>query len=286
MTIANGLCGFAAIAVLLDRAGAKPAWGSAFASGRLAVVVVLLSIAMVFDSLDGVVARARGGSGLGAHLDMMCDALTFGVVPPLVLLQTPAAHGTAASVLAPVVAAGYLLAVLVRLAAFAAGEDHQDSFVGLPTPPAAIAVIALLALRPGTIAGLAGVALIGLLMVSDYRVPHPSVRGFVVLILLACTGVALGIAGWLPVRVVAALEGGCALLAGPVESALRRRSTAAAGRHGAVAQASAPPRAGALAGAGGPVSLTERVAPGPEVVASLGAAASGPREGRGHGPRR
>ena len=42
----------------------------------------LIFVAMVFDGLDGYVARlARTTSDFGAQLDSLCDVVSFGVAP-------------------------------------------------------------------------------------------------------------------------------------------------------------------------------------------------------------
>ena len=42
----------------------------------------LIFLAMIFDALDGHVARlARTSSDFGAELDSLCDVVSFGVAP-------------------------------------------------------------------------------------------------------------------------------------------------------------------------------------------------------------
>lgn len=221
MTIANGLCGFAAIGLLVGHTS-PPGWGASLLDGRHGLVLTLVICGLVFDTLDGVVARRRGASGLGGHLDMMCDALTFGVVPALLLLQSPAADGAAGSVIAALVAGLYFSAVLVRLAVFSGSTDHEHGFVGMPCPPAAVAALALLLLAPGAVAVLVGSAAIAALMVSQHPWPHPGPLGMSLLAVLGCVVIALAFAGWIPVGLAAVLEGGCALFIGPLERGFHR----------------------------------------------------------------
>jgi CDP-diacylglycerol--serine O-phosphatidyltransferase len=76
MTIGNASCGTIAIFLCLDY----------IATGRdqlLWTVFLLLPLALVFDVLDGYVARkdTRRQSLLGADLDSLSDVVSFGVAP-------------------------------------------------------------------------------------------------------------------------------------------------------------------------------------------------------------
>lgn len=229
LTIANGACGFAAIVVLLDMPSGSVGWGSSMVDGRLGLVVALVACGLTCDALDGVVARWRGGSALGVHLDLMSDVITFGIVPALILIQSPAGDGGAASVLAALVGGVYLVAVLMRLAAFASAEDHEHSFAGLPTPPATVLVITLLALAPGKAAVLIGMVAIAVMMVSSYRRPHPSALGMIVMSILACSCAGAAFAGWISLGLAGVLAFMCIVLIGPLEGAARRMLATAAG---------------------------------------------------------
>ena len=57
-------------------------------SGDLVIAVWFIAIGMVFDFLDGLVARALGvQSPLGVQLDSLADLISFGLAPSLILLQ-------------------------------------------------------------------------------------------------------------------------------------------------------------------------------------------------------
>jgi archaetidylserine synthase len=66
VTVANAAVGFVAAAVAVS----DPA---------LAARLVLL--AAIADGLDGVIARTRGGTPVGDHLDSLADVASFGVAP-------------------------------------------------------------------------------------------------------------------------------------------------------------------------------------------------------------
>ena len=78
LTLGNAVCGFAAIAYA-SKINSSPETVEFFAiSGWLIIA------AMIFDSLDGYVARkSRTVSNFGAELDSLCDAISFGAAPAL-----------------------------------------------------------------------------------------------------------------------------------------------------------------------------------------------------------
>src|SRR6516225_38716 len=83
LTLGNAVCGFASIACASKIDLKNPATESYFAwSGWLIVA------AMVFDALDGYVARlSKSTSKFGLELDSLCDAISFGVAPAFLLLR-------------------------------------------------------------------------------------------------------------------------------------------------------------------------------------------------------
>lgn len=160
-TIGNGLAGFAAIHFATkDGMGAATLW-------NLGVAAVLLFIAMTCDMLDGRLARlTRRTSDFGAQLDSLCDAISFGVAPAVLMVRTVAVafSGQIARVaflpearsLGQVIwciGGLYMACAVLRLARFNVENEpdkssHMD-FRGLPTPGAAapIAALALLFAR-------------------------------------------------------------------------------------------------------------------------------------------
>jgi CDP-diacylglycerol---serine O-phosphatidyltransferase len=74
-TIANGACGVAAIfqAMAFLRGGER--W-------HVTLAALLVPLALVFDVLDGRIARRRHeASALGRELDSLADVISFGVAP-------------------------------------------------------------------------------------------------------------------------------------------------------------------------------------------------------------
>ncbi|MEM9803143.1 MAG: CDP-alcohol phosphatidyltransferase family protein [Planctomycetota bacterium] len=99
----------------------------------------LIVAAGIFDVVDGKVARmTKTFSDLGAQLDSLADAITFGVAPAIVAKVLLEHEGLAHTRVHFIAAAAYALMAILRLARFnAQGNDDHDGFTGLPTPAAA-----------------------------------------------------------------------------------------------------------------------------------------------------
>lgn len=122
---------------------------------RLYQGALWLVLATFLDAIDGKLARITGtASPLGAQLDSLADAVTFGVAPGIVAatmvrLLAPELEinlHPRLLVIAPVV---YSCCAVLRLARFNVDSEHEDlkkdkaHFVGLPTPGAAALPIAM-----------------------------------------------------------------------------------------------------------------------------------------------
>jgi CDP-diacylglycerol---serine O-phosphatidyltransferase len=105
----------------------------------------LIFLAMVFDGLDGYVARlARTTSDFGAELDSLCDVVSFGVAPGFLLVKMCPKFTVVHNQTIWIIAAAYAACAALRLARFnveTTDDDEHLHFSGLPTPAAA-AVIA------------------------------------------------------------------------------------------------------------------------------------------------
>ena len=149
LTLGNAACGFGAItfAAKLGTAVAEPK--HLFISG------LLIYMAMLFDALDGSAARLmRQTSEIGAQLDSLCDAISFGLAPAFLMLQfvqfpdaSPTTDSPSAWILRLLWTIGclYALCALLRLARFNVESDEDDAhdeFSGLPSPAAAGTVAA------------------------------------------------------------------------------------------------------------------------------------------------
>ena len=74
-TIANGFCGMLAIFEAMTFLSTRVAW-------HLYLATALVPVALIFDVLDGRLARGRhAASALGRELDSLADVVSFGVAP-------------------------------------------------------------------------------------------------------------------------------------------------------------------------------------------------------------
>ena len=155
LTLSNGLLGFAAIAVATRH---EIAFSTALSNQALAVW--LLVGAMFCDMLDGRVARmTHVTSDFGGQLDSMCDIISFGVAPAMVMLRTAVLtmHETIGVEVHRTLeraiwccAATYVACAVVRLARFNVENEPDESahmdFKGLPSPGAAAGLLSMVLL--------------------------------------------------------------------------------------------------------------------------------------------
>jgi CDP-diacylglycerol---serine O-phosphatidyltransferase len=105
----------------------------------------LIFLAMVFDALDGHVARlSRSTSDFGGQLDSLCDIVSFGVAPGFLLVKMCPSF-TYSHDKVWIIAASFAACAALRLARFnveVTGDEDDDHmhFSGLPSPAAAAAI--------------------------------------------------------------------------------------------------------------------------------------------------
>jgi CDP-diacylglycerol--serine O-phosphatidyltransferase len=103
----------------------------------------LIFMAMIFDALDGHVARlARTTSDFGAQLDSLCDLVSFGVAPGFLLVKMCPTF-TYSHDKVWIIAASFAACAALRLARFnveASADDDHMHFSGLPSPAAAASI--------------------------------------------------------------------------------------------------------------------------------------------------
>ncbi|HRV80495.1 MAG TPA: CDP-diacylglycerol--serine O-phosphatidyltransferase [Planctomycetota bacterium] len=145
LTMANAGCGLLAISKAIDALAAGA--GSQQYHDLLEASCWLVLLAMIFDALDGKVARLTDSSTpMGAELDSFADAITFGVAPAMVAKTMLEAEHMFHPRLNFLAVAMFSLLAVVRLARFnlttEAGEEHHRFFTGLPSPAAAGTLVA------------------------------------------------------------------------------------------------------------------------------------------------
>jgi len=103
----------------------------------------LIFLAMIFDALDGHVARlARSTTDFGAQLDSLSDVVSFGVAPGFLLVKMCPSF-TYSHDKVWIIAASFAACAALRLARFnveSSDDDDHMHFSGLPSPAAAAAI--------------------------------------------------------------------------------------------------------------------------------------------------
>lgn len=110
--------------------------------GNLEFSAYAIWIAMVFDFLDGFVARLlKVHSAIGKELDSLADMVTFGFLPSVIVYQM--LIPLSGNEWIPYIA--FIIAIFsaLRLAKFNIDERQQSTFIGLPTPANALFISAL-----------------------------------------------------------------------------------------------------------------------------------------------
>lgn len=143
ITLGNLLCGTIAVIFAIK--------------GDFYATALLVGIGIIFDFLDGFIARILNVQGeLGKQLDSLADMVTSGVVPGIVMLKMLEIaidkdvvgyfgldnYGATGSNL-PFFGLLLTLGAGYRLAKFNIDTRQTDSFIGLPTPAMNLFVISL-----------------------------------------------------------------------------------------------------------------------------------------------
>ena len=127
--------------------------------GNLVMAALFVVIGILFDFLDGFVARLLKVTGeLGKQLDSLADMVTSGVVPGIFMVNLLAERNVITSFgdkndtvyfsgmhieLLPFFGLILTLGACYRLAKFNIDTRQSDSFIGLPTPAMSLFVISL-----------------------------------------------------------------------------------------------------------------------------------------------
>ncbi len=147
----------------------------------------LMLVAIVFDSLDGWIARKikRDNPNFGMNVDSLCDALSFGTAPAIFVYSTTSFRYINILVSLLIVTCGIL-----RLSRFnVTANVKKDNFIGLPIPVMAGAVSAVyLSGFFHSYAVILLVTILSFLMISSVNYPKIDTKtGTLVIILLAAT---------------------------------------------------------------------------------------------------
>lgn len=140
ITLMNFTCGVLAVMVSING-------GDGF---RIAMTLILVGI--IFDGLDGPVARRFGSShNFGIWLDSIADAMTFCIAPAILIynmFRYPGGQGayTISNIIVITSSISIALLGILRLARFSLSQHKWKDFIGLPTPAFAMIVVSLASL--------------------------------------------------------------------------------------------------------------------------------------------
>ena len=150
----------------------------ASANGQFDKAAVYILLSLIFDGLDGRVARMTNAtSKFGAEFDSLADIVAFGVAPAMLFYFSV---GHMYGKLGALMCAMYVVFGAIRLARFniMIGVSEPSVFIGVPIPTAAVVVAMwiLLYKEHSFMQGfewllLIGLGLLSFLMVSNIRYP-------------------------------------------------------------------------------------------------------------------
>ncbi|REE28334.1 archaetidylserine synthase [Methanothermobacter defluvii] len=132
---------FIALPDLLSMLNASSGYLSILLSidGSLNGACILMLLAVLFDSLDGWVARKTGRRdihGFGKNMDSLSDVISFGVAPAI-LIYSAAADFRYVNILVGLL---IVLCGILRLSRFNVLTGGGKNFTGLPIPVAAVTI--------------------------------------------------------------------------------------------------------------------------------------------------
>lgn len=150
----------------------------ASAGGQFEKAAVFILLALIFDGLDGRVARMTNStSQFGAEFDSLADIVAFGVAPAMLFYFS---IGHMYGKLGSLLCAMYVVFGAIRLARFNVmiGVSEPSVFIGVPIPTAAVVVAMWILLYKEHVffhgfewVFLIGIGFLSFLMVSNFRYP-------------------------------------------------------------------------------------------------------------------
>lgn len=177
-------------------------------SGNLRAALVCLLVAGFCDMFDGKIAstmkRTTSEKRFGIQIDSLTDLVCFGVLPGMI-----GVHCGGGALLPTLIAAGYMLCALIRLAWFNVDEEERQDqtsgrrevYLGLPVTtsgllvPLFIGVVSLLKLP--LLDGTPWLLLVmGVGFLTPFRMKKPGMAGLFIMAIMGfmtCAAVLLGV---------------------------------------------------------------------------------------------
>ena len=150
MTMLNIFFGFRAIIASTRGLAEITSGRTDLAIHHFETACLSLLIAAVFDTFDGLLARALDAtSEFGKEYDSIADVVTFGAAPAVLVY----CWGLRDLRIGAAIAFTFLVAVSLRLARFnvMAGKTDHRYFVGLPSPAGALTIAAIVFYAPSPV---------------------------------------------------------------------------------------------------------------------------------------
>ncbi len=141
LTIANGCCGIVAVFQALRFMESR-------AAGHLYAAGLLIPLAIIFDVLDGRIARWRhDASAMGREMDSLADVISFGVAPAAIAFASGVDTGLDQIILTYFAVCGLSRLARYNITAeqFAAASGKVTYFEGTPIPTSIVPLALLLA---------------------------------------------------------------------------------------------------------------------------------------------
>lgn len=112
-------------------------------NGNISLSAILIIISVVFDSIDGWVARKVGRNdeyGFGKNIDSLADVVSFGTAPGVLLYSIGNIYFHEINLFVAIVSLFIVICGVLRLTRFNVVADKVDykGFIGLPIPTIAI----------------------------------------------------------------------------------------------------------------------------------------------------
>lgn len=148
------------------------------ARGDLVLAAKFILLAVIFDSLDGYVARKTkrvDHVGFGKNIDSLSDVISFGVAPGMLLYSASTSYSI--PYINILVALLVVLCGIIRLSRFNVLSDSspslgRDKFIGLPIPSTALILGSFYLSNIFTIElSLVIMGVVSILMVSTFEYP-------------------------------------------------------------------------------------------------------------------
>ena len=146
-------------------------------NNNLELAAILMIIAIIFDSIDGWVARKTGRKdtlGFGKNIDSLSDIVSFGVAPAVFIYTCINTTPNILQVITPLVSLLIVICGVLRLTRYnvIAGKIDTHDFIGFPIPGISciLATYYLSGLFNPYIALALGI-IVSLLMISNIRYP-------------------------------------------------------------------------------------------------------------------